>query len=54
MTFSKLRVEADGPVVRIALARPETRNAFDDELIAELTQAFTDVGERAAARAVVL
>jgi methylglutaconyl-CoA hydratase len=46
-----LRVERDGEVLRVTLARPERRNAFDAELIAELTEAFTDVGE---ARAVVL
>jgi enoyl-CoA hydratase/carnithine racemase len=46
-----LRIERDGAVLRITLARPERRNAFDAELIAELTAAFTDVGD---ARAVVL
>jgi methylglutaconyl-CoA hydratase len=46
-----LRVERDGAVLRITLARPETRNAFDASLIAELSQAFVDVGR---ARAVVL
>jgi methylglutaconyl-CoA hydratase len=46
-----LRVERDGAVLRVTLARPGRRNAFDAELIAELTEAFSDVG---AARAVVL
>src|SRR2546423_14930387 len=46
-----LRVERDGPLLRVTLARPERRNAFDATLIAELTEAFADVGE---ARAVVL
>ena len=46
-----LRVERDGPVLRVTLARPERRNAFDATLIAELTAAFADVGD---ARAVVL
>jgi len=32
-----LRIETDGPVVRITLNRPEVRNAFNEELIAELT-----------------
>jgi methylglutaconyl-CoA hydratase len=49
--MSALRVERDGPVLRITLARPERRNAFDAALIAELTDAFADVGD---ARAVVL
>jgi methylglutaconyl-CoA hydratase len=48
---SALRVERDGHVLRVALARPERRNAFDAALIAELTEAFSDVGD---ARAVVL
>ncbi len=46
-----LRVERNGDVLRVTLARPERRNAFNAELIAELTHAFTDVGD---ARAVVL
>jgi enoyl-CoA hydratase/carnithine racemase len=46
-----LRIERDGGALRITLARPERRNAFDAELIAELTEAFADVGD---ARAVVL
>jgi methylglutaconyl-CoA hydratase len=46
-----LRIERDGQVLRVTLARPERRNAFDAELIAELTEAFADVGD---ARAVVL
>jgi methylglutaconyl-CoA hydratase len=46
-----LRRERDGHVLRVTLARPERRNAFDAELIAELTEAFADVDD---ARAVVL
>jgi methylglutaconyl-CoA hydratase len=46
-----LRVERDGHVLRVTLARPDRRNAFDAALIAELAAAFVDVGR---ARAVVL
>ena len=46
-----LRVERDADVLTVTLARPEQRNAFDAELIAELAEAFVDVGR---ARAVVL
>ena len=46
-----LRIERDGQILRITLAKPERRNAFDAELIRELTEAFADVGD---ARAVVL
>jgi methylglutaconyl-CoA hydratase len=49
--MSALRIEQDGPVRRVVLARPERRNAFDAALIAELAEAFADVGD---ARAVVL
>ena len=46
-----LRIERTDGVLRVTLARPERRNAFDAALIAELTEAFGDVGD---ARAVVL
>jgi methylglutaconyl-CoA hydratase len=46
-----LRIERDDHVLRVTLARPDRRNAFDAALIAELTDAFADVGD---ARAVVL
>ena len=49
--MSALRIERDGLVLRVTLARPERRNAFDAALIAELTDAFADVGD---VRAVVL
>ena len=49
--MSALKVERDGHVLRVTLAKPERRNAFDAALIAELTEAFADVGD---ARAVVL
>jgi enoyl-CoA hydratase/carnithine racemase len=48
---ANLSVERDGSVLRITLARPDRRNAFDAALIAELAEAFVDVGR---ARAVVL
>jgi methylglutaconyl-CoA hydratase len=46
-----LRIEHDGPVLRITLAKPERRNAFDAELIRELHEAFSGVGDE---RVVVL
>jgi len=48
---SALRVEREGEILRITLARPERRNAFDAELIQELAEAFVDVVR---SRAVVL
>ena len=49
--MSGLRIERDGPVLRVTLAKPERRNAFDAELIRELHEAFSDVGD---ARVIVL
>jgi methylglutaconyl-CoA hydratase len=46
-----LKVQRDGHLLRVTLARPERRNAFDAALIAELADAFGDVGD---ARAVLL
>jgi enoyl-CoA hydratase/carnithine racemase len=49
--MAALRVEHDGSLLRVTLARPEKRNAIDAALIAELTEAFADVGD---ARTVLL
>ena len=49
--MSALRIERDGDLLRVTLARPDVRNAFDAALIAELSEAFVDVGK---ARAVLL
>jgi methylglutaconyl-CoA hydratase len=38
--MATLRLERDGPVARVTLARPEVRNAFNAELIGELHEAF--------------
>jgi methylglutaconyl-CoA hydratase len=52
--MSALLVSTEGHVARITLNRPDVRNAFNDEVIAELTQAFTLVGQDPQVRAVVL
>jgi methylglutaconyl-CoA hydratase len=49
--MTTLKVQRDGYVLRVTLAKPERRNAFDAALIAELATAFADVGD---ARAVLL
>jgi len=46
-----LRTERDGQILRVTLARPERRNAFDAALIAELAETFAEVGD---ARVVIL
>ncbi len=52
--FSHLRIERRGPVHRIALARSDVRNAFNDVLIAELTRVFEDASGDPDVRVVVL
>jgi methylglutaconyl-CoA hydratase len=49
--MSALRIERDNHVLRVTIDKPERRNAFDADLIRELTEAFSDVGD---ARAVLL
>jgi methylglutaconyl-CoA hydratase len=49
--MAALKLERDGHVLRVTLAKPERRNAFDAAFISELTDAFADVGD---ARAVLL
>ena len=49
-----LSITQSGPVARITLTMPEIRNAFSDEVIQAITEAFADVGTRADVRAVVL
>jgi methylglutaconyl-CoA hydratase len=46
-----LRVEREGEVLRVTLARPERHNALEPGLIEALRDAFADVGD---ARAVIL
>ena len=41
-------------VATVTLSRPEVRNAFNEALIAEITQAFLDLGEREDVRCIVL
>ena len=51
---SALSLHIHNAVARITLTQPEVRNAFSDEVIAEITAAFIDVGARADVRCVVL
>lgn len=46
--------QIDNQVAYVALNRPESHNAFNPQLIAELTQAFWAVGQDEAVRVVVL
>jgi len=49
-----LLIESDGPVVRVTLNRPEVRNAFNEELIAELTAWAESIASGGPARVAVL
>jgi len=44
----------EGPVARITLDNPDKRNAFDDSIIASLTEAFEEAGGDDSVRVVVL
>jgi methylglutaconyl-CoA hydratase len=52
--MTALHIHTAGPVARVTLNRPEVRNAFNEGLIAELTEAFTTLGQRPDLRAIVL
>ena len=47
-------VVTPGPVARVTLNRPDVRNAFNEAVIAELTQAFLQLGADPEVRAIVL
>jgi methylglutaconyl-CoA hydratase len=49
-----LRISREGFVARVSLNRPELRNAFNEVLIAELTDAFRELGASHELRAIVL
>ena len=49
-----LEVLREGAVARLRMRRPEVHNAFDDSLIAAMTEALQGLGEDASVRAVVL
>ncbi len=49
-----IRISTQGAVATVVLSRPEVRNAFNDEVIAELTEAFARLGDDARVRAIVL
>lgn len=52
--MSTLDIRRRGAVAQVYLNRPEVRNAFNDDVIAELRDAFTALGADASLRAIVL
>jgi len=54
MNYRTLRLEESGSALFVTLDRPEVHNAFNDELIAEAIDLFSNIQAKTAARAVVL
>ena len=52
--MNRIRVESDGAIARITLARPEKRNALDHETTHDLLQAFTSCAQHTGTRVVIL
>jgi methylglutaconyl-CoA hydratase len=52
--MSALTITNQGAIRTITLSRPDVRNAFNDKVIAELKNAFTEAGQAADVRSVVL
>ena len=52
--YESLKVRAEGPVLHVSLNRPDTHNALNDGLIAEITSCFEKVAEDGSVRVVVL
>jgi len=52
--MANLAIERQGPVGLVTMNRPERHNAFDDALIAELTEAFRSMEAEDGVRMVVL
>ncbi len=52
--MTHLIISVANHVGRITLNRPDVRNAFNDDVIAELTQAFTEMGTHSEVRCIVL
>ena len=54
MTYTTLTITRDSHSATITLNRPDVRNAFNEITIAEIKQAFSELGDDAALRAIVL
>ncbi|PKO61959.1 MAG: enoyl-CoA hydratase [Betaproteobacteria bacterium HGW-Betaproteobacteria-18] len=52
--MTSISISTAGHCATVTLNRPEVRNAFNDEVIAELTLAFTRLGQAPQVRAIVL
>lgn len=53
MSYLKLDIDSSG-IAKVTMARPEKNNAFNDEMIAELTEAFKSLANNSDVRIVIL
>ena len=49
-----LNVDIQKPIARITFDRPDLHNAFNDELIRRVTEAFVEVGANPDVRVIIL
>lgn len=54
MAFETLTITREDRIATVTLNRPDVRNAFNETTIAEIKQAFSELGEDDALRAIVL
>jgi methylglutaconyl-CoA hydratase len=54
MAHGTVRLTRKGSVARVVLNRPDLRNAFNDEMLADLLEAFGELRDDSGVRAVVL
>ena len=52
--MTHLDIRCESLLATVTLNRPDVRNAFNDEVIAEMTAAFRDLGQREDVRCIVL
>ena len=52
--MNHLTIQVEALVATVTLNRPDVRNAFNDEVILEVTQAFAELGARSDVRCIVL
>jgi len=54
MSYAEIQVEMDGPVVTVAMNRPEKRNALSLNLMKEMVDCLSGIGREEKAKVVVL
>ena len=54
MTHGTVRLTREGPVARVALNRPDVRNAFNDQMLEDLREVFAAIRDDPSLRITVL